>query len=261
MSEPKGSLVVVGTGIKAVRHMTFEAQEEIRNADVVLYLVADPVVAQWIHELNKNAEALHRFYSEDKPRIETYNGITEYVLETMRKGHRVCFALYGHPGVFVYPSHRAIEAARRDGFEAEMQPGVSAEDCLFADLGIDPGSQGCQSFEATDFLVFRRVFDPQTPLILWQIAVIGDFGYNPGRPYNEAGLAVLVDTLSETYGSDHEVVVYEAAQYAVSNPVMDRVALKDIRSARLSGISTLYVPRKGKGKVDKEMLARLVISK
>jgi hypothetical protein len=37
-----------------------------------------------------------------------------------------------------------------------MLPGISAEDCLFADLGIDPGIYGCQSYEATDFLANGR---------------------------------------------------------------------------------------------------------
>jgi hypothetical protein len=41
-----------------------------------------------------------------------------------------------------------------DGFDAVMLPGISAEDCLFADLGIDPGMIGCQSFEATDSITF-----------------------------------------------------------------------------------------------------------
>jgi len=31
-----------------------------------------------------------------------------------------------------------------------MLPGISAEDCLVADLGIDPASSGCQSYEAND---------------------------------------------------------------------------------------------------------------
>jgi hypothetical protein len=34
-----------------------------------------------------------------------------------------------------------------------MLPAVSAEDCLFADLGVDPGAAGCQSHEAADFLI------------------------------------------------------------------------------------------------------------
>ena len=59
--------------------------------------------------------------------------------------------------------------ARAEGFNARMLPGISAEDCLFANLGADPGTHGCQSFEATSFLLRKPKFDTLTHLILWQI--------------------------------------------------------------------------------------------
>src|SRR2546429_6584747 len=57
--------------------------------------------------------------------------------------------------LFPYTTLFRSRQAREEGFEAEMLPAVSAEDCLFADLGVDPGDEGCQSFEATSFLLFR----------------------------------------------------------------------------------------------------------
>ena len=67
--------------------------------------------------------------------------MAEAILEPVRAGKRVCAAFYGHPGVFVLPSHDAISRARAEGFEATMLPGVSAEDCLVADLGVDPAAE------------------------------------------------------------------------------------------------------------------------
>jgi hypothetical protein len=86
----------------------------------------------------------------------------------------VCGVFYGHPGVFSQAPHRAIEQARREGFQAHMEPGISAEDCLYADLGIDPGNVGCQHYEASQFMFYRRVVDPSAYLILWQIGIAGD---------------------------------------------------------------------------------------
>ena len=34
-----------------------------------------------------------------------------------------------------------------------MLPGISAEDCLLADLGVDSAHNGLQSLEATDLLI------------------------------------------------------------------------------------------------------------
>ena len=108
--------------------------------------------------------------------MRTYQEIVEYILSYVRKGNKVCVAFYGHPGVFVFPSHEAIKRARNEGYRAEMLPGISAEDCLYSDIGIDPGADGCQCFESTDFLSYRRKFDPSVGLVLWQIAVIGELG-------------------------------------------------------------------------------------
>ena len=38
-----GSLTIVGTGIKAIAHMTDEGAEAIRHADKVLYGTAEPL--------------------------------------------------------------------------------------------------------------------------------------------------------------------------------------------------------------------------
>src|SRR3546814_15863240 len=55
-----------------------------------------------------------------------------------------------------------------------MEAGVSAEDCLYADLGIDPGEVGCQQYEASQFMFYRRRIDPSAYLVLWQVGVAGD---------------------------------------------------------------------------------------
>lgn len=254
-----GSLTVVGTGIRLIGDVTADAFAHMEQAEKLLFLVADPATQYWIRSRNPSAESLDVFYGEGKNRLTTYEQMIDRILACVREGLQVCLAIYGHPGVFVYPSHQAIERARREGFEARMLPGISAEDCLFADLGFDPGTYGCQSFEATDFLVHRRRFDTHVSLVLWQIAVIGELGYRTDQLYNRAGLQVLAEVLKEDYGPDHEVVVYEAAQYPVCNAVIERVRLEALPDAHVSGISTLYVPPLARASLDTEMVRRLGI--
>ena len=212
----------------------------------------------WITRLNKTAESLARFYRSGKPRIQTYSEIVEEILTWVRRGLRVCAVFYGHPGVFVTPSHQAVLRARSEGFTATMLPGVSAEDCLFADLGLDPGDAGCQSFEATSFLLYHREFDTSVPLILWQIGTIGE-GSGIAEP-SRRGLELLLHRLADRYGSDHEVVLYEASPYAICDPTVERVAVTTIDPAKVSGMATLYVPPKGRPTPDREMFDRLGIA-
>lgn len=255
----QGSLVVVGTGIQLVGQVTLEARTYIEQADKVLFLAADPATSYWIQELNPSAESLHTFYQQGKERMTSYIEMIERILSEVRKGQQVCVTFYGHPGVFVYPSHEAIRRARLEGFSAKMLPGISAEDCLFADLGIDPAMTGCQSFEATDFLIHKRTFDTYCSLVLWQVGVIGDLTFNQGRP-NKTGLHVLIEHLEQYYGSDHLAIVYEAAQYPICDPVIDCMPLGKVREARVTSISTLYVLPVTPAPLDREMLDRLGIN-
>ena len=234
-----GSLIVVGAGIGFAR-ITLEARAAIAAADEVLYLVPDPVSATGIEALNPSARSLHGLYEEGVSHRAAYERMAEAILEPVRAGKRVCAAFYGHPGVFVLPSHEAISRARAEGFEASMQPGVSAEDCLVADLGVDPGVSGLQSYEAGDFLRRRPAIEPTTALVLWQIGVVGTRTLSAS--VTAPALGELVGLLLERYPAEHEVVVYEASSYPGVAPLIRRVRLDELGSDAVTLASTLYVP-------------------
>jgi uncharacterized protein YabN with tetrapyrrole methylase and pyrophosphatase domain len=252
-----GSLVVVGTGIKSISHITFETRIAIVNADKLLYLAADFLTQDWLHNANATAEDLHHFYADGKPRAQTYAEMTSHILKFVREGNAVCAAFYGHPGVFAAPTHAAVAQAREEGFQARMLPGISAEDCLFAELGIDPARSGCQSFETTDFLIYKRRFDPCCTLILWQVGVLGNFDYRD-LGYDTSGLPTLVRYLSHFYPAEHEVILFEAATYDICNSSIQRLTMSELPTSKLSSSSTLYVPPLQKiVSADTEMLRAL----
>ncbi len=234
---------------------------EIERADKVLYLVAEPAAEEWVRRLNPTTESLSDCYLEGQSRALAYEAMIERILSPVRKGLSVCAVFYGHPGVFVYPSHEAIRIARSEGLEARMLPGISAEDCLFADLGIDPARSGCQSYEATDFLVSERRIDPRSSLILWQAGLVGRIeAHLDGFGDNRRGLSILRDVLLSQYPPEHDVVVYEASPYVVLESSIRVVPLGKLLEAPLSPVSTLFVPPLA-SKTSESMLDRLGIDR
>jgi uncharacterized protein YabN with tetrapyrrole methylase and pyrophosphatase domain len=184
--------------------------------------------------------------------------MTKTILAEVRNERHVCVAFYGHPGVFVSPSHAAIAQARSEGFAARMLPAVSAEDALFADLGVDPGATGCQSYEATDFLLRRRPVDPTAALILWQVGALGETIYSTvAQPQQQRRLDVLVDYLQSFYDGSHEVVIYEASPYPIVDSLIRSVRLSELGAAATGALSTLYVPPLAPRAWDPEMAERL----
>ena len=239
-----GELVVVGTGIRLVVQTTPEALDCITRADRLLYLVTDPATETWLRRLNRSAETLRDCYAVGKPRERSYREMVQRIVAAVRSGAYVCAAFYGHPGVFVNPGHQAIRRARREGFRARMLPGISTEDCLFADLGVDPAESGCQSFEATDFLAYRRRFDPTSALILWQVGVLGEPGFPTAVPCRPERLERLTRFLRRHYDERHPIVLYEAAQFPISEPTIRKIPLSKLPATRLWSITTLYIPPK-----------------
>lgn len=255
-SRKAGSLTVVGSGIKSIGHLTLETQGWIREADIVVYCVADPATEVWIKKNSKASFDLYTLYGNQKKRIDTYNDMVDVMVKHTRAGKHCCGVFYGHPGVFVLPSHKAIKILRAEGYEANMLPAISALDCLWADLGIDPSTNGSQEFEATDLLLRKRHLHNDMHAVIWQIGCVGDLGFKFGG-YDNRNLNILIDYLETFYKPDHNVIHYQGSQFPVCAPSIEQLALRDLRKAKVTGISTLYIPPQEKSVTYNEMMTRL----
>ncbi|MCK1326775.1 hypothetical protein IVA93_39725 (plasmid) [Bradyrhizobium sp. 155] len=253
-----GWLTVVGSGIKSLAHMTPEAAASIRFADKVLYGAGEPLTIDWIARNAKSSECLDVLYEEGKDRMLTYGAMAEAILSYVRSGLKVCVSFEGHPGIFVDVAHRCIRTARAEGYHARMLPGISAQDCLVSDVLIDPAEYGCQSFEATDFLLRGYEPDITSMLVLWQVGCIGLSTFSRNRQPKK-NVRILTEVLERYYGADHPVVAYQAALFSVSSPKILETPLRSLHEHDL-GLATLYVPPLREGLVNRVYLARFGIT-
>lgn len=252
----KGSLVCVGVGMTLGSHITPLSRSYIEKADVVFSLMSDAIVELWVQEMHPDVRSLQPYYREGTSRLTSYKAMIEAMLVETRAGKKVCGAFYGHPGVFAWVPHRAIELARQEGYAAHMEPGISAEDCLYADLGIDPGKYGCAHYEASQFMFYQRRIDPSAYLILWQVGVAGDQSlarFSTGAAYRQ----VLVDILAQDYPLDHEVIIYQAATLPIQKARMERMRLSGLVEADADIHVTLVVPPFGAKARDESIWNRL----
>jgi len=246
MTGPKGKLLVLGSGIESVG-FTIDVEMYVKAADVVFYLVTDPTTQFWILKLCPEAYDLSALYGDEKPRYNTYMQMTEAMLYHVRQGKTVVSIYYGHPGIFALATHRAIAIARREGHLAIMKPGVSALDCLCADLGVDPSYPGMQTYEATDMLMRGRRPDAAQHVVLWQVGAIGEMGYRR-RGYVNQNFIVLIQFLQEIYGNDYPVVNYVAARYPTLPPTIETFRLSELlrpaNQTKILSMSTFYLAPK-----------------
>ncbi|REL29998.1 SAM-dependent methyltransferase [Thalassotalea euphylliae] len=236
-----GSLVCVGVGITLGAHISPISRSHIEQADKVYLLMSDGFVESWVSSMNNNCQSLQPFYDEGKSRHSTYQEMTNELVSAAQSGLKVVAAFYGHPGVFSCVAHKAIAALQKRDIPAKMLAGISAEDCLYADLGIDPGKTGCIHYEASQFMLYQRAVDTAAHMVLWQVGIAGDVSvskYSTGDEYAQ----VLVDLLLKHYPADHQVILYEANTLPTEKVRRDKVKLSFLAKAKLNMQTTLVIP-------------------
>jgi len=230
-------LIVVGSGIKSISHLTEETKRVIQSADKVLYLINEDNLKQWIQREAKNSESLDSIYFSSEKRIKAYQAITNHIIEEYKKVSILCVVFYGHPTVFADSALNAVKQIKKDGGEAIILPAISAQDCLFSDLEIDPGDQGCFSIEATELVIFERNIDVHAHMILWQVA---NFGRIDGKKANQ--ISILKDYLCGYYPPDYSICLYEAPALPPLPPRIEWIPLSNLDESDINPITTVYIP-------------------
>ena len=252
----RGRLACVGLGMTLGSHLTPLARSHIAQADVVFAALSDAIAEEWLKRMHPDVRSLQPYYAEGKPRMKTYREWVALMMDELRAGRRVCGVFYGHPGIFAWSPHKVIAQARAEGYDAHMEPGISAEDCLYADLGFDPGRYGCQHFEASQLLYCERRIDPAGYLVLWQVGVVGNRSvgrFDTGPAYR----ALLVERLEQDYPSDHEVIVYRGATLPIEQPRIQRITLRELATVPLTAEETVVLPPAVTLQPNHAMLTRL----
>jgi siroheme synthase len=240
--EGRGEVVFVGTGFSLVTQTTPEALAAMQRADKLFHVVGEPAAAVWMKSLNQTAESLALLYREGKPRRQTYREMVGRILAHVRRGERVCVALYGHPTVGCDPTQMILARGRREGFTVRVLPGISSDACLFADLGVDPMRLGMQAYEATVFVQMRPRIDTRIPIVLWQIGFIGETSIQFSGRANKPGVTALARRLAAYYGSHHRVAIYQASWYPFIPSTVTWTHVRSLPETATAAVATLFVP-------------------
>jgi len=236
----KANLTLVGTGIQFLSHITIEAESNIKQAEKLLYLVNNPVLSTWLQQANPQHESLEDLYFSDPDRQTAYQAITDRILHVLTDTQHVCVAFYGHPCIYARSGLDAVKKAKMQGHNVKILPAISAQDCLYADLCIDPGSHGCLSYDASDFLFRDKLICNASHLILWQINATGILDHQVHA--NPKALALLQAKLLQHYPPMHPVIIYEAAQLPGFSAIVLETTMQDFPYIKLNDRSTMYVP-------------------
>jgi precorrin-6B methylase 1 len=233
-------LTIVGLGLQYYTDLTLGAKQAIESAEQVLYLSSDELTSSFINELNGSSEDLFQLYRDGRDRDQIYQDISRAIMGSVERFSDVCVAFYGHPTLLVTPLQTILPELRHSGVRVTILPGVSAEDWLFASIGLDPSERGWQSYEATEFLIHRHEICLTSYLVLWQVGAVGT-----GKYYSIEGVmpafSSLLRKLLDIYPQSTNCTLFEASPFLPFDPIMDRVLLGHLTSDAVTKRTTILI--------------------
>jgi hypothetical protein len=237
-------LYIVGLGVLNVDHVTRETEALIRDSNEVLYLDTGVATHAYLESLCPRVTSLFETsYEEGRQRINAYHRMSAQVLDAALDHPPVTFAIQGHPVIGVYAPFLIKDMARLLDLEILILPGISAMDCLVAELMVDPCVTGMQMFEATDLLLRRRVLQPDVPALIWQIGCVETRLHTTWISKPER-FERLRAHLLRFYPPEHQVQALYSAPHPLARSTIYRFALQDIcqHAHLLHPGFTLFVP-------------------
>lgn len=235
-------LALVGTGIKTVAHLTLEAKSLISEADKLLYLLNEPLTQKYVANLTKGeSENLDSIYFSFDKRADAYNEITKTILRSIKSHENVCVAIYGHPCVYAESGLAAIrEAEKYSHIKTIVSPGISSQDCMFADLRFDPAINGCLTLDASSFVFSNKKIDPSYDVVLFQIGMIGNEGL-PTSVNHKKSMIKLQEKLIIIYGANKTLILYEASLYPNVPPKIKPIKISELLNQEISPIASAFI--------------------
>ena len=237
-------IAVVGLGIAGAHQLTRQVEETIRRCTKLFVTDTGTGLLDYVADLGPDAS------STSAPRPRPWStassptaGWRAEVVSAALEQPPVCFATYGHPTMYCYPTTLIQRAALVLDLKVKVLPGVSFLDTLLSDLGMDPGFDGLQLYEATDLLVRRRPLQPDVSAVITQAPMVAN-AYNRPAERRLDHLQLLQQYFAETYPITHEIVLVTSAPHPLLDPEINVVPLGSLAAALLaaSQLCTLYIP-------------------
>jgi precorrin-2 methylase len=253
---------IVGTGIVGTHQLTREAEEVIRRCKRTFVIDAGYGIAEYLETLSPEVTQLGTLYKPGRNRLPTYRRMAAEVVSAAIAESPVCFATYGHPWVYCYPTTLITRAAPILGLHVEVFPGISAFDTLLVELGTDIAFNGVQMYEATDLLVRRRPIQNDVTCIIWQPTMFGDPTY-PTEPFTAEQFKPLQDYLLHFYSGDHEAALVMTKTFPLMRSVVRRLRLSDLAAELERGpeVGTLYIPAVDQRPVEDGELMEMMVTR
>ena len=223
-----GKITVVGLGPGDPGMLSAAALETLGNSRCTRLRTGVHPVVEWLGQKEIRFETFDYIYREAGDFQEVYRRIAFEVMALGRKGD-VVYAVPGHPMVAEESVELIIRAARGEGLEVGLIPGMSFLDALYAVLEINP-SRGLHIIDG--LRLGEQSPDPLVGTVITQA-------------HSRLVLSDIKLSLMDIYPDDHPVTIVTAAGVPGEENIENCPLYELDRTSRVNHLTSVYVPPLG----------------
>jgi tetrapyrrole (corrin/porphyrin) methylase-like protein len=172
---------------------------------------------RYLSSLGQPLVNLEPLYRNGAPDVQVYEHIATVVTAAALRYDRVSFIVPGHPLIYVTPTPRILEKARRLRIPTVVLPGISSFDTMVLQLNLDIADHGVQAFECNRYVYFGIKPNPRVPLFLFQPGGFGTGVLTREQANRPRRFRELMQALLATYPADHRCCLL-TSQFQFSLP-------------------------------------------
>ena len=239
-------LTLIGCGLRALDHLTREADRCLRAARVVFHSVYSRDLLASLRDINPGAEFVAQEdgeYFVGQYRPDMYRRIAERALAEARRGPGVVVLHPGSVMVVDAIARQLVAAAADSGIQVEILPGVSSVEFVLAEMGWDVAG-GTQVILAQNLVLHGRRLDPTQAAIVLQPGYYDTLWF-AGAPLSRPGrFDVLTARLSLSYPDDAPMALVLApiARHENARVTWFRLGGWSDLGDAVSPLHTLFIP-------------------
>jgi len=237
-------ITIVGLGILGIQQLTAETERALGRCNEVLFVDTGIATRAYLERHCPRVTDLYaESYAVGGARLDAYRHMAARTVEAALDHSPVVFAMSGHPLVYAYAPPLIVDLANLLALTVRVLPGISAMDCLFAELVLDPCTDGLQMYEATDLVLKRRPLQPDVPALIWQVGNLETRLHTDRRSRPER-FHRFRDHLLRFYPPQHLITAYFATPFPLMPSTVLQFPLVEIadQAGTLHHGVTLYLP-------------------
>jgi uncharacterized protein YabN with tetrapyrrole methylase and pyrophosphatase domain len=242
---PSHDIAIVGLGLVGIHQITREVEDTIRRSRHLFVTDTAVGVVAYLKKISPKVTELAVRRDLGRHRLLVYREMASRVVGAALEEPPVCFASYGHPNVYCYPTTLIRRAAQILDLRTVVLPGISSLDTLMSALGVDPGFDGLQIYEATDLLIRNRPLQNDVGCVIYQVPIV----LEPNNVRPDAGRALenlrrFQNYLLKFYPGSHTAQFLMSKTHPLLDTVIQRIPLERLAEtlSNNANMGTLYIP-------------------